>query len=81
MMKITVDLPEAELTEICEITGITKKGPAIRKLLADTLQAQRRAKIAGKFLTGQWSVELKDFEAAKATDRTQSQTLSEQWRV
>lgn len=26
-MKITVDLPEAELTEICEITGITKKVP------------------------------------------------------
>jgi len=33
-MKITVDLPENELTEICEITGINKKGPAIRKLLA-----------------------------------------------
>lgn len=79
-MKITVDLPETELTEICEITGISKKGPAIRKLLADTLQAQRRAKIAGKFLTGQWSAELKDFEASKATDRSQSRTLSEQWR-
>lgn len=79
-MKITVDLPETELTEICEITGISKKGPAIRKLLADTLQAQRRAKIAGKFLTGQWSAELKDFEASKAADRSQSQTLSEQWR-
>jgi len=79
-MKITVDLPETELTEICEITGITKKGPAIRKLLADTLQTQRRAKIAGKFLSGQWSAGLKGFEAAKAADRTQSQTLSEQWR-
>jgi hypothetical protein len=79
-MKITVDLPEIELTEICEITGISKKGPAIRKLLADTLQAQRRAKIAGKFLSGEWSTELKDFEASKVADRSQSQTLSEQWR-
>jgi hypothetical protein len=79
-MKITVELPESELVEICEITGIAKKGPAIRKLLADTLQAQRRAKIAGKFLTGQWSAELSGFEASKATDRAQSQTLSEQWR-
>lgn len=79
-MKITVDLPETELTEICEITGISKKGPAIRKLLADTLQAQRRAKIAEKFLTGQWSAELKDFEISKAADRSQSQTLAEQWR-
>jgi len=79
-MKITVDLPETELTEICEITGITKKGPAIRKLLADTLQTQRTSKIAGKFLSGQWPADLKGFEAAKAVDRTQSQTLSEQWR-
>ena len=79
-MKITVELPESELVEICEITGITKKGPAIRKLLADTLQTQRRAKIAGKFLSGQWSSDLKGFEAAKAADRTQSRTLSEQWR-
>jgi hypothetical protein len=38
------------------------------------------ARIAGKFLTGQWSAELKDFEAAKAADRSQSQTLSDQWR-
>lgn len=79
-MKITVDLPETELTEICEITGISKKGPAIRKLLADTLQAQRRAKIAGKFLSGEWSAELTGFEASKAADRSRSQTLSEQWR-
>lgn len=79
-MKITVDLPETEITEICEITGIAKKGPAIRRLLTDTLQAQRRARIAGKFLTGQWSAELKDFETAKAADRAQSKTLSGQWR-
>lgn len=79
-MKITVELPEKELVEICEITGIAKKGPAIRKLLADTLQAQRRAKIAGKFLSGQWSAELADFETTKAADRAQSQTLSERWR-
>lgn len=26
-MKITVDLPETELSEICEITGISKKVP------------------------------------------------------
>ncbi len=79
-MKITVDLPETELTEICEITGISKKGPAIRKLLTDTLKTQRRARIAEKFLSGQWSADLKGFEAAKAAGRTQSQTLSEQWR-
>ena len=48
-MKITVELPENELAEIFEITGISKKGPAIRKLLADTLQSQRRARIASRW--------------------------------
>jgi len=79
-MKITVDLPEDELAEVCEITGISKKGPAIRKLLTDALQTQRRVRIAGKFLSGEWSTELKNFESSKATDRARSQTLSEQWR-
>jgi len=79
-MKITVELPENELAEICEITGVAKKGPAIRKLLADTLQAQRRAKIADKFLTGEWSAELDSFEASRAADRSESKTLTEQWR-
>lgn len=79
-MKITVELPESELSEICKITGIVKKGPAIRKMLADTLRSRRRAKIAGKFLSGQWSTELKGYEATKAADRSQSKTLAEQWR-
>lgn len=79
-MKITVDLPEKDLAEVCEMTGITKKGPAIRKLLADTLQTRRRAKIANKFITGEWSADLDGFEAAKAADRATASTLSEQWR-
>lgn len=79
-MKITVELPENELNEICEITGIAKKGPAIRKLLFDSLLAQRRAKIAGKFLSGEWSAELSGYEATKSSDRKKSHKLSEQWR-
>ena len=79
-MKITVELPEKDLREICRITGIAKKGPAIRRLLADSLQLQHRAAIAGKFLTGEWSAELKGFEAAKAKDRAKALTRSELWR-
>ena len=79
-MKITVEVSEKELAEICEITGIAKKGPAIRRLLAESLQIKRRAKIAGKFLSGQWSAELKDIEATKAVDRAQSETLATRWR-
>lgn len=69
-MKITVELPESEVAEICEITGIAKKGPAIRKLLADSLQVQRRAWIADKFLSGEWSAELENFEVAKSAERS-----------
>ena len=79
-MKITVDLPEKEIREITRITGIAKKGPAIRKLLADTLMLQRRAEVAGKFLSGEWSAELKGYEKSRAADRQESQTLAESWR-
>ncbi len=79
-MKITVDLPEMDLREICRITGIPKKGTAIRKLVTDALQLKRRAEISGKFLSGEWSAELENFEDARSVDRTKSKTLSELWR-
>ena len=79
-MKITVEIADADLREICEITGIRKKGPAIRKLLADSLMLKRRARIAQKFLSGEWSTELEGHEAAKQADREQARTLAEQWR-
>jgi len=79
-MKVTVELPEDELREICSLTGIAKKGPAIRKLLHSALLAERRARIAGKFLSGEWSAELDDFEAARDGDRRRTTTLAKQWR-
>ncbi|TLD69520.1 hypothetical protein FEM03_17765 [Phragmitibacter flavus] len=68
------------MEEITRLTGITKKGPAIRKLLADTLTMQRRAEIAAKFVSGEWSAELEGYEAAQVADRQHSTTLAEQWR-
>ena len=79
-MKITVELQDSELREICAITGIRKKGPAIRKLLTDSLMLQRRALISQKFLTGEWSAELDGYESAKQSERAHAQTLAEQWR-
>jgi hypothetical protein len=76
-MKITVELPESELAEICEITGVSKKGPAIRKLLTDTLRAQRRATIAGKFLTGEWSADLDGFEATISKNPGRNHAIEE----
>lgn len=79
-MKITVELSDFEMGEITRITGLRKKGPAIRKLLADALVLRRRAEISAKFLTGEWSAELEGFEQSKVNDRTASTTLSEVWR-
>ena len=79
-MKVTVELPEEEMREICELSGISKKGPAIRMLLNDALQLRRRARISQKFLTGEWSAELGGYEAAKAKDKHSAQTLATQWR-
>lgn len=79
-MKITVELPEEEIEEICELTGIRKKGPAIRRLLSESLMLQKRARISKKFLSGEWSAELEGFESAKEQDRKTARSLSEKWR-
>jgi hypothetical protein len=79
-MKITVDLPEKELREISRLTGITKKGPAIRQLLTDALLHRRRAELTEHYLTGSWSADLASYESSRAADRAASTTLAEQWR-
>jgi len=68
-MKITVEITDSELREICQVTGERKKGPAIRKLVADALQMKRRERFVKKFLSGEWGVELKGFEEAQLADR------------
>ena len=51
-MKVTVELSDTEMTEILELTGEHKKGPAIRRLMEEALQQHRRAQIAQRFLSG-----------------------------
>lgn len=79
-MRVSVEIPKADLQEICRITGISKKSTAIRKLVADTLLLHRRTKISGNFLSGEWSAELESFEAGRSVDRSNSVRLSELWR-
>lgn len=79
-MKITVELPESDVHDICQMTGIRKKGPAIRQVLDDALRYRRRAEISRKFLSGEWSADLRTFEAAKAEERAASQNIAELWR-
>ena len=68
-MKITVEIPESDLREICQVTGERKKGPAIRKLVTDALQMKRRKRFVAEVLAGEWSVELKGFEESELANR------------
>ena len=79
-MKITVELSDSDITEICRVTGEKKKGPAIRKLVADALMLKRRERLAQKFIDADWGVELKGFEAAQAADRNADRKGEERWR-
>ena len=79
-MKISVDISDSDLKEICRVTGEKKKGPAIRKLVADALLLKRREKLAQKFIDGEWGVELKGFEAAQAADRQADSRGEKRWR-
>ena len=79
-MKVTVDLPDADLKEICFFTGETKKGPAIRKMVTDALMMKRRQQLAQKFISGEWEVELSGFEAGQTKDRHINEKRSKAWR-
>jgi hypothetical protein len=74
-MKVTVEVSDSELREILELTGERKKGPAIRRLMEQALQLRRRQRIAERFLSGTWGVELEEFEVAQQRERDQLQAL------
>ena len=71
-MKISVELSDEELRDVIRFTGEKQKGPAIRKLVVDALMLRRRAASTEKFMSGEWSAELKGFEKLRALDRRDS---------
>jgi hypothetical protein len=75
-MKVTVELSDTEMTEILELTGERKKGPAIRRLMEEALQQHRRAQIAQRFLSGEWGVELESFESDQERERQRNQEFA-----
>lgn len=79
-MKITVELSDIELDNICRITGEKKKGPAIRKMVADALRMKQREEIVSKFISGKVGVELSGFESSRAADRKSAKKRSTKWR-
>ena len=56
-MKITVEIPESEVNEICRVTRESKKGPAILLLVTNALMLKRRENLANNLSTasGAWS--------------------------
>jgi hypothetical protein len=79
-MRITVEIPDSAIKEICRLTGESKKGPAIRKLVSDALMLKRREKLAEKFINGEWGAELNGFEAAQTADRQADRHVAKRWR-
>ena len=51
-MKITVDISEKDLKDVMRFTGEKKKGPAIARLLADTLMLKRRRELSDEVKSG-----------------------------
>jgi hypothetical protein len=76
VMKVTVELSDAEMSEILELTGERKKGPAIRRLMEEALQQHRRAQIAQRFLSGEWGVQLESYEADQERERQRNQEFA-----
>jgi hypothetical protein len=75
-MKVTVELSDQEMAEVLELTGERKKGPAIRRLMEEALQQRRRARIAQRFLRGEWGVELETYEADQERERLRAQEIA-----
>ena len=79
-MKITVELSDADLEDVCRFSGEAKKGPAIRKVLLEALMLKRRQEMVRKFVSGEWGAELGGFEESEAADREEAEELERQWR-
>lgn len=79
-MKISVELSDSELKDICRVTGERKKGPAIRKLVIDALMLKRREELVGKVVSGRWGASLAGFEASRASDRAAAGKRARKWR-
>lgn len=68
-MKVTVEVADSDLQDVLELTGERKKGPAIRLLMEQALQLRRRQRIAERFLSGAWGVQLEGYEQARELER------------
>jgi hypothetical protein len=68
-MKITVDIPDKDMRDIIRFTGVKKKGPAIVKLVADTLMLKRRRELSDEVLSGKVRFKFPHYEEMQELDR------------
>lgn len=80
IMKVTVDIPDADLADICRLTGESREGPALLKLINYALMMKRREHFARKFVTGEWGVELEGWEADQEAERIANLRLFSVWQ-
>ena len=79
-MKVTVELAESEVSDICRLIGDRTKGPAVRKFVIEALRMRRRVAIGAKFITGTWGAQLAGFESSRAADRAAAVRRGAKWR-
>ena len=79
-MKITVEFSDSELKEICRVTGESKKGSAIRKLVTTALMFKRLERFSQQFISGEWGVELTTYEAGQAANRQSDLQRDQSWK-
>jgi hypothetical protein len=68
-MKITVEISDKDLPDILRFSGEKKKGPAIAKLLADSLMLKRRRDLSERVMSGEWQVAVEAWPASRARER------------
>jgi hypothetical protein len=79
-MKITVELSEKELKEVCRATGEKKKGPAIRKLVQKELMMRQRREFVRKCVAGEIGFEFKGYDEGKKLERKATERKAALWR-
>jgi len=79
-MKITVEFSDSELDDIRRITGESKDGPAIRRIVMNTLMMKKREVIAQTFISGKWGADREGVEEGRRRDREEAGQLDSQWR-
>lgn len=68
-MKVTVELSENEIGEILQMTGRTKKGPAVRQMVVDALMLGRRRAATRRIVAGDWQFEMPAWSETRRRER------------